>query len=145
MKFLEFTPESEPLEVFEVFMRDFLPDILSALRNNRRLEIDHADPLSELEIATLYMHITKVLGLENNFCKTKYSCSAVSIRVEMRIRNRSFVWFRFVPLNKNKEPITKEKENFSLVLPNDSAEISALRDEGYNSILLFGKIFPPKK
>lgn len=144
MKFLEFTPQSEPLEIFEIFLRDFIPDIFSALRNNRKLEINSAEPLTPEEITLLFLQITKVLNFSDNLCKTRYNCKPDSIRVEMRIRNRAFVWFRLVPLDKNKEPITKEKENISMVLPIDHAEITALNNEGYGTIVAFNKIFPPK-
>lgn len=144
MKFLEFTPESEPLEIFEIFFRDFIPDIFSALRNNRRIEVNHDMPLSQEEIALLFVQISQVLNFSDQLCKIRYDCLPDSIRVEMRIRNGTFVWLRFVPLNKDKEPITKEKENISMVLPVDHAEITNLNNEGYGTIVAFNKIFPPK-
>lgn len=107
--------------------------------------MDREQPLNAAEVVLLFQQIVKSLNFANSLCREKYKCAADSIKVEMRIRNNSFIWFRLVPLNKAKEPITKEKENFSFVLPNDTAQISALSGEGYANILLFGKIFQPKK
>lgn len=144
MKSLEFNPQSEPVELFEVFFRDFVPDIFSALRKNTQLEINSEQPLSTEEVILLFQQIMKSLNFANGLCKKKYKCTADSIKVEMRIRNDSFVWFRLVPLDKFKEPITEEKENYSFVLPNDTEQMSALIKEGYTEVILFSKLFPPK-
>ena len=101
------------------------------------------ETLSTDDAIALFVKITKTLGIVNNFCKIKYKCEASTIKMEMRIRDGSFVWFRFVPLNENNEPITKEKDNISLVLPNDVEQISALNKEGYNIIVLFTNFSAP--
>ena len=92
----------------------------------------------------LFQQLMKSLNFANSLCIRKYKCAADSIKVEMRIRNNSFVWFRLVPLDKSKEPITEEKENFSFVLPNDTEQMSTLIKEGYKDVILFSKLFQPK-
>ncbi len=143
MKFLEFRRDSEPNELFERLVIEFIPDIISALKNNQKFEVNPDEPLSPDDAIALFVKITKTLGIVNNFCKIKYKCEASTIKMEMRIRDGSFVWFRFVPLNENNEPITKEKDNISLVLPNDVEQISALNKEGYNIIVLFTNFSAP--
>ena len=143
MKFLEFRRDSEPNELFERLVIEFIPDIISALKNNQKFEVNPDEPLSPDDAIALFVKITKTLGIVNNFCKIKYKCEASTIKMEMRIRDGSFVLFRFVPLNENNEPITKEKDNISLVLPNDVEQISALNKEGYNIIVLFTNFSAP--
>ena len=143
MKFLEFRRDSEPNELFERLVIEFIPDIISALKNNQKFEVNPDEPLSPDDAIALFVKITKTLGIVNNFCKIKYKCEASTIKMEMRIRDGSFVWFRCVPLNENNEPITKEKDNISLVLPNDVEQISALNKEGYNIIVLFTNFSAP--
>ncbi len=144
MKFLEIRPDSDPDILLEQFVLDFIPDIFSALRNNQKFEINRDEPLSPEDIIALFMQINSVMGLVNRYCKMKYQRPAPSIKLEMRIRDNSFVWFRFVPLDEAREPITEEKENMSLVLPKDLEQISSLNKEGYNVIAIFNKSFPPK-
>ena len=143
MKFLEFRRDSEPKDLFERLVKEFIPDIVSALKNNQKFEANLDEPLSPNDMVALFVKITKTLGIVNNFCKIKYKCEASAIKMEMRIRDGSFVWFRFIPLDKDNEPITKEKENISLVLPNDVEQISALNKEGYNIIVLFTNLSSP--
>lgn len=144
MKYLEVDLNSDPYKILDKFITEFVPDIFSALRNSRKFEVNPDEPLSADDLSVLFSQMGDAMALTVNYCHLKYNCVPLVIKVELKIRDDAFVWLRFVPLNEAKEPIMKEKENVSLVLPNDFDQIDALQKEGYNIVMLYRRFFRPR-